>query len=99
VILLIILHHIADVAWQPSWLVENKKKHLWSIYEHCVIWAGVISLGLYTIGGYSMWKFFFLLIGHFIIDVLRYRVFTDWKWIYLDQTLHYLQLLIVYATN
>lgn len=95
-ILLIVLHHIADVAFQPSWLIKNKQKYWWSIYEHSVIWAGLISLGLYTLGEYSIYKFLFLLIGHFIIDFVRYRWFYEWKFIYIDQALHYLQLVCVY---
>ncbi len=95
-ILLLVLHHIADVAFQPSWLIEKKKEHWWSVFEHCMIWAGVISAGLYILGLYSIEKFIFLFVGHFIIDMLRYRKFIKWGYIYLDQGLHYLQLVVVY---
>lgn len=94
-IFLLVLHHIADVAFQPSWLIKSKHEHWFSVYEHCFIWAGMISAGLYVLGEYSLAKFSFLFIGHFIIDMLKYRYTTDYRWVYLDQFLHYLQILIV----
>lgn len=96
VIWLIFLHHLADVAFQPSWLIENKKVHWWSIYEHAMVWTFVISVGLVVFGAFSWWKVLFLLVGHFIIDAFRYWKFKSWNYIYLDQALHYAQILFVY---
>ena len=93
-ILLIVLHHIADVAFQPSWLIKSKHIHWWSIYEHLVIWAGLISAGLWWMDIYTIEKFIFLLVGHFLIDYFKYKL-KNWNWIYLDQGLHYLQILLV----
>ena len=93
-ILLLILHHIADAGLQPSWLIKNKKKHAFAIYEHSMIWAGMISLGLYVLGEYSITKFLILLVGHFTIDYFKYKT-TSYHWTYLDQALHYLQLIII----
>lgn len=93
---LLFAHHLADVAFQPSWLIKNKSEHWWSIYEHCMIWTGVISLTLLLLDRFSYWDIPILLGGHFIIDFIKYRYFKEWKWIYLDQALHYLQILIVY---
>jgi len=86
---LIVIHHIADVAFQPSWLIKNKHIHWWSVYEHSVVWAGLISF----FAGFE--HFFFLLIGHFLIDYIKYRKCKNWNWIYLDQALHYLQIWLV----
>lgn len=92
-IFLLALHHIADVALQPGWLIQNKKKHWFAIYEHCFIWAGLISGGLYIIGSYNSYDFLILFIGHFLVDFVKYKYLTNYNWIYLDQLLHYLQIL------
>jgi len=94
-ILLLVLHHIADVAFQPTWLIASKKYRWWSIYEHSVIWAGVVSAGLWYYGEYTIYKFIFLAAGHFAIDFIKYRYLKNWNWIYLDQFLHYLQICLV----
>lgn len=88
------LHHIADVAFQPSWLIENKHKHAFAIYEHSMIWAGMITFGLFMIDKATITAFFFLLIGHFTIDFFKYKL-KSYNWIYLDQLLHYLQIIII----
>lgn len=96
---LLVAHHIADVAMQPSWLIEAKKKHLWAIFEHVMIYAGVLSVVLYYFDSFEYWMFFYFLIGHFIIDSYFYR-FLPWyldiekqyHWVYTDQALHYLQI-------
>lgn len=95
-VFLMVLHHIADVAFQPSWLIKNKGLHWWSVYEHAFIWAGLISFGLLWFDIFTWWKFIFLLVVHFLIDFTKYRKLPEWHWVYVDQGLHYLQLLIVY---
>ena len=90
---LLILHHLADVAFQPTWLIKGKYIHWFRVYEHSFIWAGVISLGLYFYNDYSLAKFIALLAGHFIIDFCKYRYFP--KQLILDQELHYLQVITV----
>jgi ABC-type uncharacterized transport system permease subunit len=94
-IILLWLHHVGDVAFQPSWLIKKKKKHLFSHYEHAFVWAGLITIGLMIMGRYELWKFFFLLIVHGMIDYFKYKREEYW-WIYPDQALHYIQILIVY---
>lgn len=98
IIFLIFLHHVADVWGQPSWLIENKKKYTWALYEHVVIWTGVISLGLYMFNNLFVWKILFLFIGHFAIDFFFYRIMPkdkSYHWVLLDQLLHYIQIIIV----
>ena len=96
IIWLLFAHHLADVAFQPSWLIANKKKHWFSIYEHAMVWTGIVSLTLLVLGVEpTLWKMLFLLIGHFLIDFFKYKQ-EDWFWIYPDQLAHYLQIIIVY---
>jgi hypothetical protein len=93
---LLFLHHLADTAFQPNWMIEKKSQHAFTVYEHAFVWAGTVSFGLYWLGKFSFGSFLFLLIGHFVIDYFKYRYFKNYNWIYLDQALHYLQIIIVY---
>ena len=99
---LLVLHHIGDVWGQPSWLIKAKSKYLWAIYEHCMVWTGLISLGLFLFDNFAVWKFFFLLFGHFAVDTFFYQVLPvlrneekQYWYVYPDQALHYLQVLLV----
>ena len=92
-VILLFLHHLADTI-QPTWLIKNKKDHAFAVYEHSFVWAGMITLGLIGFGEESIGKFLFLLIGHFLIDYFKYKL-TSYNWIYLDQALHYLQIIII----
>lgn len=96
-IFLLFLHHLADVAFQPSWLIEQKTKWF-RVYEHSFIWAGTISCGLWLLGELSIEKFLFLLVGHFIIDYFKYK-HKDYWLVYPDQALHYLQIIIVWIVK
>lgn len=97
-IVLLVLHHIADVAFQPTWLIANKRKHTFAIYEHVMIYAGVLSAGLHWLGVFRPWMFVYFLAGHFLIDFTKYRIvpkrYGDHYWhVYVDQALHYAQIL------
>ena len=99
-ILLLFLHHIGDV-FQPSWLIANKKYHWFAIYEHVIIYSGVVSLGLLLLGEFKVWKFVFLIVTHFLTDYVKYQVLPKkfgerYEYIYPDQLLHYLQVLFVH---
>lgn len=97
ILVLLFLHHLADVALQPSWLIENKKKHAFAIYEHVAIYTGVICLGFYAIGKFEPWLVPWFFLGHFATDYAKYRLVphrNDYRWIYPDQALHYLQIII-----
>ena len=99
-VLLLALHHVGDVWGQPTWLIQMKKKHAFAVFEHVMVYSLVQSAGLYLLGLFSLWHFFYFLIGHFIVDLVKYR-FIPWKdayWpIYPDQALHYLQIILLYA--
>jgi hypothetical protein len=92
---LLFLHHLADVAFQPSWLIKSKKLHAFSIYEHAFVWAGTVSMGLYLLGMFSIPKFLFLLSVHWAIDFFKYKG-KSYNLTYIDQLAHYIQVIIVY---
>ena len=102
-LILIFLHHFGDVWGQPSWLIKAKSKHLWAIYEHCMVWTGLICMGLIYFDNFEPWKFVFLLFVHFIIDMFFYQILPQLRnkkkqywYIYPDQALHYTQILVVF---
>lgn len=89
---LLFAHHVADVWAQPTWLIANKRKHGYSHYEHAFLYAGIVSLAFYGLGLFAYWMFWWFFLGHFAIDYTKYRVLDSHSW-YIDQTLHYLQIL------
>lgn len=93
--MLFFLHHLADTSFQPSWMIEKKETHAFTVYEHSFVWAGTIIFGLSMLGLATVPKFFILLGGHFVIDYFKYRYFKEYYWVYLDQTLHYLQIITI----
>lgn len=98
-ILLLALHHFADTSLQPSWLITNKKKHWFAVYEHVMVYSLAMTIGFWFIGEYQSWIFTYFLIGHFIIDLYKYQyaINKDKYWlIYPDQLLHYLQIIVLY---
>lgn len=95
---LIFFHVFFDAALQPSWMIEAKKKNWIVLVEHCMIWAGGISLALLLMDRYSWWKFVFLFIGHYFIDLYKIKHTSDpldKKYLLIDQVLHILQLVVV----
>lgn len=99
---LLAAHHVADVWGQPSWLIEAKKSHLWAIFEHVMIYAGVLSATLLWLDRFRPWMFAWFLIGHFVIDGFFYRILPrlrgeekQYWYVYPDQALHYLQILLI----
>lgn len=94
------LHFVGDYPLQSAFLAQMKGKYDYLLLCHSIIWAGLISLGLYLLGLLTIWKILFLLIGHFVIDRWKARkedktnALTKDLW--LDQLLHMVQILIVY---
>lgn len=109
---LIFAHFLADLPLQGDWVCKNKGKEPLFMIGHCVIWAGIISLALITIGLFSVWKLWFLFIGHYLMDSLKCKMIGERDtinfreipiikrkiklWVYGDQLFHLLQLLVVY---
>ena len=101
-ITLLVAHHIADVWGQPSWLIRAKHFHLWAIFEHVMIYAGVLSGTLMWLDLFEPWMFWYFLVGHFIIDAFFYQVLPlirgepkQYWYVYPDQALHYLQIVLL----
>lgn len=94
-IILLVAHHFGDVWAQPSWLIANKKKHAFAVYEHAVVYSGIVSIALYAIGAFEPWKFLFLLVTHGLTDYFKYKREGYW-WIYPDQLAHYLQVYLAW---
>jgi hypothetical protein len=97
---LLSLHFLADFPLQGSYLAENKGKDDYLLLAHSFIWAGTISAGLIYFGIFTTWKAAFLLIGHFCIDRVKARglttkYLTNQQALYVDQLLHFIQLVII----
>lgn len=85
---LLFAHTFGDVAMQTAWLAANKD--IWyGTLAHSIIWAGSISIALVCLKRYSNTKAIFLILGHWLIDSFIQNH-------YLDQALHFIQLIIVY---
>lgn len=99
-LILLVLHHVGDVAMQPSWLIANKRKHGFAIYEHVMVYSGVVSAGLYWLGLFQPWMFAYVFVGHFLVDYVKYLVvpkrYGEHYWhLYVDQGLHYVHLAVL----
>ncbi len=96
---LIFAHFISDIALQSEGQAKNKGKYWYVMLAHCMIWTGVICAVLQYLQMLTLWKFLFLVVGHFACDSWKARIPKtpkNWKWIYPDQAIHFLQLLVVY---
>lgn len=94
--ILLTLNYIADYPLQGEWMSVAKKTDDYVLYVHSMIWAGVMSLGLYYLGILALWKFVFLFAGHFVCDRWKARkknaTHDDWM---IDQTWHVTQMFTV----
>lgn len=99
---LLAAHHFADVALQPDWLIKLKSKRLFAIFEHVMVYTGVVCATLYWLGDtVTPWIFAYFAVGHWLTDAFFYQ-FLPWKtgkpkpyWhVYPDQALHYLQIVL-----
>lgn len=96
---LIFAHFIADAGLQPDWMLNAKKHNWYVLWEHSMVWAGIISLVLAIYGRLDAWKILFLVIGHYLIDLWKIKNaknILELKYLYVDQLLHLGQLLTVY---
>ena len=64
-------HIIGDVLLQMNRLSKLKRKHLWALGLHVLIWSGVICLVLLYLKIFAVWKMIFLFVTHFFIDWLK----------------------------
>lgn len=97
-------HAIGDLALQTHFIGMTKHIYPQVMFAHCIIYAGCLSIALKYINRYSLWKFVFLLTGHFIIDTISsYFYWELWceygKVNFYDQLAHLAQILMVYFIN
>jgi len=110
-ILLIFLvgaHLIGDVIVRPPIVHRFKAVSNLVMFFHCYIWAIIVSIPLVVFNKFEVWKFLFLFGGHLGVDKWKGEVDPDADWVkgdgsnistskytYVDQGLHFIQLLIV----
>lgn len=104
----IIAHYIADWGLQNEFVALNKGKYWIVMFSHCMIWAGCVGIALQYLGIFSIPKFMFLLIGHWIMDKMKMKFITNkcsdgqkyekhnLRLLYIDQTWHLAQCALVY---
>lgn len=73
ILFIILLHYIADWGLQTTFVAENKGKYIDIMFAHCMVWAGVISIGLLIADRFTLVKFLFLFAGHFTMDTFKMR--------------------------
>ena len=99
---LIFAHAIGDMALQTDYMACNKGDSPMVMLAHCIVWTGCICIALKYLNRYRLWKVFFLLAGHFIIDEIS-QFYMDYDYCIsgqminlFDQIAHLGQLIIVY---
>ena len=98
--ILYVANLIFDYPLQGDFLANFKAKNNYILFVHCVIWGGGISICLMQLGLFEWWKVLMLIGGHLLIDTWKCRGYakkmkiSDWNSLYIDQFLHFLQLLI-----
>jgi len=109
ILIFLIAGHLAgDVLIRPNIVHMHKGRSNLVMLFHCYIWATATTLPLLYYNIFTIYKFLFLLGGHFIIDKWKGWVDPDhcWvdedgrniqvnKWVVIDQLLHLIQLVIV----
>ena len=101
--LLFIGHLIGDVLLQMNRLSKLKRKHLWALGLHVLMWSSIICLVLLYLKLFAVWKMLFLFTSHLFIDWvkpffkpspgdLRRLTLVDT----VDQLLHFTTLGVVY---
>lgn len=101
--LLFLAHILGDFYFQPSSWVDNRyEKHLKSIrlYQHVLIHA-VFVFTILLCAGYSFaivcYGSAFVLVTHFFIDVVKSYLPRTSTYFFLDQIIHLMMLVIVWA--
>jgi len=96
---LLFAHCLGDMVFQTEFLFKYKSSVLFCMLSHVFIWTGCIVLVLSWFGLFSYWKLIFLFLGHWAVDAWKSRQPKDlahFRYIYYDQGLHVLQLIIVW---
>lgn len=96
---LLFAHYIGDIALQTESMGKFKKISWVGMVNHCMIWTAISCIALEYLGLFDLWKVVFLFAGHYAMDSWKIKQPADKEhmWcIYLDQSWHLTQLLIVF---
>jgi len=95
---------MGDYAFQSDFLAKWKSKSWYVLFVHSFIWTMCIWYVLCEFRINEWWQFFFLLIGHMLMDAWKCRgMYKRWNIsdinsFYIDQTFHAIQLLVILVT-
>ena len=110
VMLLLVIHYIADFACQHPWMANNKSKSAKPLLAHVLVYGGILGTSVFFLYGYSAALTAFILINsvsHGVVDYntssISIRLFTEEKYykffniLGIDQLTH--QLVMIYSLN
>jgi hypothetical protein len=96
---IVLLEHLLyDFHWQGNFIAENKGKHIFILFVHCLTWSLLIWLTGYFIAGWNLWLLTFMFITHFMSDYWKsHQPKTEelFYQIYVDQFIHLLSIIFV----
>jgi hypothetical protein len=93
-------HCMGDMVFQTEFIATYKSKFFYAMFTHVFIWSATICIALAYLGLFHVWKFIFLILGHYLIDKWKSNQPKDKEhlWcIYADQFLHLAQIMIVWG--
>lgn len=93
------LHYLGDYPLQGNYLAVTKGKNLYNLFVHSFIYSFTVSLVFFVSGGWSLSKFFVLLISHIIIDFVKANAKSEEHretlHLYIDQLMHIVIMLLL----
>ena len=85
------LHFMADSAFQPSFISQNKNRKWGLLFFHALTSATLVAISFVFFDVYSTWKFITIIVTHMAIDKWKSNTPRDeahFYCIYIDQGLH-----------
>ncbi len=70
-------HCLGDMVFQSNFMAEYKSKFWYAMFSHVFIWTMGVSLVLHYFGIFAYWKFIFLFVGHWAMDMWKSRQTRD----------------------
>lgn len=96
IFMFLFLHALADYPLQGDFLAQFKGKNWIAMTAHCLIWSGVIYVGLKYYELDSAWNIPFLFFGHMAIDKWKCLRSGNGKELtsdlLIDQVCHFIQI-------
>lgn len=110
IMLLLVIHYVADFACQHPWMANNKSKSMKPLLAHVLVYGSILGTGVFFLYGYSAALAAFILINtvsHAVVDYNTSRVssklfaakknYRAFNIIGIDQLIH--QVILIYSTN